>query len=176
MPLTSARLTYRAPTPADLARLYAIYSDPQTQQFNPSGPMTEEAQAQALLARWTDHWNIHGYGWWAIARKDAPHHIIGFGGIAFHDYLGEQRMNLGYRFAVEAWGKGFATETGETALRHAFVTLGLDEVFGFVRPANLASARVLEKIGMQRCGELDDVPGQPPSLLFKATAASLKAL
>lgn len=176
MTLTSARLIYRAPTSSDLDCLYAVYSDPQTQQFNPSGPMTEKAQAAALLARWTEHWDVHGYGWWAIARREAPDRVIGFGGIAFHDYLGKQRMNLGYRFAVEAWGKGFATETGETALRHALVTLGLNEVFGFVRPANLASARVLEKIGMQRCGELDDVPGQPPSRLFKATAASLKAL
>jgi RimJ/RimL family protein N-acetyltransferase len=173
MTLTSARLIYRAPTPADLDRLYAIYSDPQTQQFNPSGPMTEAAQAEALLARWTEHWEIHGYGWWAIARREAPYQVIGFGGIAFHDYLGEQRMNLGYRFAVEAWGQGFATETGRTALYQAFVTLGLSEVYGFVRPANIASARVLEKIGMQRCGELDDVPGQAPSLLFKATATSL---
>jgi RimJ/RimL family protein N-acetyltransferase len=173
MTLTSARLIYRAPTPADLDRLYAIYSDPQTQQFNPSGPMTEAAQAEALLARWTEHWELHGYGWWAIARRKAPDQVIGFGGIAFHDYLGEQRMNLGYRFAVEAWGQGFATETGRTALYQAFVILGLSEVYGFVRPANIASARVLEKIGMQRCGELDDVPGQAPSLLFKATATSL---
>lgn len=173
MTLTSARLIYRAPTPADLDRLYAIYSDPQTQQFNPSGPMTEAAQAEALLARWTEHWELHGYGWWAIARREAPDQVIGFGGIAFHDYLGEQRMNLGYRFAVEAWGQGFATETGRTALYQAFVTLGLSEVYGFVRPANIASARVLEKIGMQRCGELDDVPGQAPSLLFKATSTSL---
>lgn len=168
MPIRSARLIYRAPEPDDLARLFAIYSDPQTQLFNPSGPMTDEAQAAAMLKGWIEHWQTHGYGWWAIARKDASDHIIGFGGIGLHDFKGEQRVNLGYRFAVEAWGQGFATEMGRAALAFGFSRLKLGEVYGYVRPTHAASIRVLEKIGMQRCGELDDVPGQAPSLMFKA--------
>lgn len=170
MPLSSARLIYRPPEPDDLDRLFAIYSDPQTQLFNPSGPMTDEAQAAVMLGRWIEHWQTHGYGWWAIARKEAPDHIIGFGGIGLHDFMGVQRVNLGYRFAVEAWGKGFATEMGKAALDYGFSSLNLKEVYGYVRPNHVASIRVLEKIGMQRWGELDDVPGQAPSLMFRAVA------
>ncbi len=171
MPMSSAQLIYRAPEPDDLDRLFAIYSDPRTQLFNPSGPMTDEAQAAGMLEGWIEHWETHGYGWWAIARKDAPEHIIGFGGIGLHDFMGEQRINLGYRFAVEAWGKGFATEMGRAALAFGFSSLNLGDVYGYVRPTHAASIRVLEKIGMKRCGELDDVPGQAPSLMFKAVAA-----
>lgn len=171
MPMSSAQLIYRAPEPDDLDRLFAIYSDPRTQLFNPSGPMTDEAQAVGMLEGWIEHWETHGYGWWAIARKDAPEHIIGFGGIGLHDFMGEQRINLGYRFAVEAWGKGFATEMGRAALAFGFSSLNLGDVYGYVRPTHAASIRVLEKIGMKRCGELDDVPGQAPSLMFKAVAA-----
>ncbi len=171
MPMSSAQLIYRAPEPDDLDRLFAIYSDPRTQLFNPSGPMTDEAQAAGMLEGWIEHWESHGYGWWAIARKDAPEHIIGFGGIGLHDFMGEQRINLGYRFAVEAWGKGFATEMGRAALAFGFSSLNLGDVYGYVRPTHAASIRVLEKIGMKRCGELDDVPGQAPSLMFKAVAA-----
>lgn len=170
MPMSSAHLIYRAPEPDDLARLFAIYSDPQTQLFNPSGPMTDESQATAMLNRWVEHWQARGYGWWAIARRDAPEHVIGFGGIGLHDFPGVQRVNLGYRFAVEAWGQGFATEMGRAALEYGFSTLKLEEVYGYVRPTHAASIRVLEKIGMQRCGELDDVPGQAPSLMFRAVA------
>ncbi|SET97555.1 GNAT family N-acetyltransferase [Pseudomonas graminis] len=171
MPMSSAQLIYRAPEPDDLDRLFAIYSDPRTQLFNPSGPMTDEAQAAGMLEGWIEHWETHGYGWWAIARKDAPEHIIGFGGIGLHDFMGEQRINLGYRFAVEAWGKGFATEMGRAALAFGFSSLNLGDVYGYVRPTHAASIRVLEKIGMKRCGELDDVPGQAPSLMFKGVAA-----
>lgn len=91
----------------------------------------------------------------------------GFGGIAHHHYLAEQRVNLGYRFAVEAWGKGYATQLGQDALQHAFVQLGLPEVFALVRPDHAASIRVLEKIGMQLFAQLDDVPGQAPSLVYR---------
>jgi RimJ/RimL family protein N-acetyltransferase len=149
--------------------LFAIYSDPQTQVFNPSGPLRTEDQARALLQQWLDHWQAHGYGWWAIATRENPEHVIGFGGIAWHDYLGQPKVNLGYRFAVEAWGKGLATETASAALDHAFQTLRLPEVFAFVRPTHIASIRVLEKVGMTRHGELDDVPGEAASVVFRIT-------
>ncbi len=161
------RLNYRQPLASDLARLYAIYSDPQTQQFNPAGPLTSLAQAQQLLDQWLAHWAEHGHGWWAISTSQAPEHIIGFGGVAAHDYLGERRMNLGYRFAVDAWGHGYATELGHEALGYAIDQLGLAQVFALVRPDHGASIRVLEKIGMQPVGELDDVPGKAPSLVFQ---------
>ena len=168
MPGTRSRLIYRKPKPADVLRLFAIYRDPQTNLFNPAGPMATVVEAQALLEHWLEHWSAHGYGWWAIARSDAPEYIIGFGGIAAHDYLAERRVNLGYRFAVEAWGQGYATELGRNALTDAFERLGVREVFGLVRPDHEASIRVLEKIGMRLFGELDDVPGKAPSLVFRA--------
>lgn len=171
MTISSARLMYRPPEPEDLAGLFEIYSDPQTQLFNPAGPMRSADQAEALLSQWIAHWNQHGFGWWVIAEKAAPDHPIGFGGVSHHDYLGEQRLNVGYRFAQEAWGKGYATELGECALRHAFSLPGIERIWAFVRPDHAASIRVLEKIGMQRCGVLDDVPGQPASLLFTVEKA-----
>ena len=168
MPTTFPRLIYRQPQPADVQRLFAIFGDPQTNLFNPAGPMATLDAAQRQLDRWLGQWAAQGYGWWAIARRESPEHIIGFGGIAPLNYLTEQRINLGYRFAVEAWGQGYATELGRDALTLAFETLGLPNVYGLVRPEHAASIRVLEKIGMQPFGSLDDVPGKPPSLVFRA--------
>jgi len=167
MPNTTTRLTYRRPQQADLPTVFSIFGDPQTNLFNPAGPMTDIVQAEALLNRWLQHWEVHGYGWWAISSAQAPEHILGFAGIAAHDYLGKKVINLGYRFAVEAWGHGYATEAAQNALAHAFNHLGLPEVFGLVRPDHTASIRVLEKIGMCRFGELDDVPGKARSLVFR---------
>ena len=167
MPDAASRLTYRKPEPSDVQRLFAIFADPQTNLFNPNGPMASLADAQRLLDHWREQWASQGYGWWVIARREAPEHIIGFGGVAPLNYLTERRINLGYRFAVEAWGQGYATELGRDALAMAFDTLGLPEVFGLVRPDHAASIRVLEKLGMQPFGVLDDVPGKAPSLVFR---------
>ncbi|MBN2990544.1 GNAT family N-acetyltransferase [Pseudomonas cedrina subsp. fulgida] len=167
MPIAPSRLIYRPPHPADVLRLFEIFGDPQTNLFNPAGPMASLDAAQRLLDRWLEQWTAHGYGWWAIARAQAPQSIIGFGGIAPLDYLAERRINLGYRFAAQAWGQGYATELGRHALTLAFDTLGLPEVFGLVRPDHTASIRVLEKLGMQPFGLLDDVPGKAPSRVFR---------
>jgi len=167
MPDAPSRLIYRQPHPSDVQRLFAIFGDPQTNLFNPAGPLASLEIAQHLLDHWLEQWATQGYGWWAIAHREAPEHLIGFGGIAPLNYLTERRINLGYRFAVEAWGQGYATEVGRDALALAFETLGLPAVFGLVRPDHAASIRVLEKIGMQPFGLLDDVPGQAPSLVLR---------
>lgn len=167
MPATTSRLVYRQPLPSDVQRLFAIFGDPQTNLFNPSGPMLSLSAAQRLLDHWIAQWAAHGYGWWTIAHRQAPEHIIGFGGIAPLNYLTQSRINLGYRFAVEAWGQGYATELARDALALAFDTLGLPEVFGLVRPDHAASIRVLEKVGMQPFGVLDDVPGKAPSRVMR---------
>lgn len=167
MTAADKRLIYRRPQPSDVQRLFAIFGDPQTNLFNPAGPMASLEAAQHLLNHWLQQWATEGYGWWAIARTETPDHIMGFGGVAPLNYLTERRINLGYRFAVQAWGQGYATELGRDALKLAFETLGLPEVFGLVRPDHAASIRVLEKLGLQPFGTLDDVPGQAPSLVLR---------
>jgi len=169
MPLTTPRLLLRRPTEQDLPSLFAIYSDPGTHLFNPAGPMKDIAQAQALLDTWLQHWSAKGYGQWAIATRESPQDIIGFGGLDARLYLDVERVNLGYRFAVSAWGKGYATELSDAALAFGLGELGLGAIFALVRPDHGASIKVLEKAGLQRVDVLHDVPGQPPSLVFKAS-------
>ena len=125
MPAATSRLTYRKPEASDVQRLFAIFGDPQTNLFNPNGPMASLADAQRLLDHWLEQWATQGYGWWAVARSEQPERIIGFGGVAPLNYLTERRINLGYRFAVEAWGQGFATQLGRDALAQAFGPLRL---------------------------------------------------
>lgn len=168
MQRTTTRLMLRPPRHADLGRMFSIYSDPATNQFNPNGPMSDMRQAAVLLDVWIRHWKEQGYGWWAVATREAPDEVIGFGGVALMNYLDVERVNLGYRFGVPAWGKGYATEVGSAALDYAFNELKLPEVYGLVRPTHQASIRVLEKIGLNRIDVLDDVPGQAPSLVYLA--------
>jgi RimJ/RimL family protein N-acetyltransferase len=168
MPRTTERLILRAPARDDLDSLFAIYGDPATNRFNPAGPLTGIEQAQSLLDGWLAHWQAKGYGQWAIATRESPCEVIGFGGIDARKYLKVERLNLGYRFAVQVWGQGFATELSQAALDFGFVELHVPEIYAVVRPAHEASIRVLEKIGIQRIDTLDDVPGQAASLVYRA--------
>lgn len=168
MQRTTERLILRPPTRDDLASLFAIYGDPATHQFNPFGPLTQLDQAQSLLDGWLAHWEEKGYGQWAICTCEFPDEVIGFGGLDARRYGDVLRLNLGYRFGPEAWGKGFATELSQAALAFGFVELRVPEVYAVVRPLHHASIRVLEKVGMQRIDTLDDVPGQAPSLVYRS--------
>ncbi len=162
----TGRLLLRRPGDADIARLYAICSDPQTNLYNPAGPYPDVHKAEAVMAAWISHWQQRGFGQWAIASRDQPERILGFGGLAVLNYLDQPRINLGFRFATEAWGKGYASEMAGKALELAFQRLEFSIVHAKVRPANLASIAVLERIGMQREGTIDDVPGWQPSLVY----------
>ena len=66
MPDSAPRLVYRQPLPSDVQRLFAIFGDPQTNLFNPAGPMASLEDAQRLLNHWLQQWAAEGYGWWAI--------------------------------------------------------------------------------------------------------------
>ncbi len=63
---------------------------------------------------------------------------------------------IGYEFTPAYWGRGYATEANERMLQHAFRTLELDRVLAMVRPENLRSLRVLEKLGFQKIGQRRD--------------------
>lgn len=167
MQRTTSRLLLRPPRTEDLASLFAIYGDPATNQYNPAGPLTVIGQAETLLEDWIRHWTLHGCGLWTIATRASPDCVLGFGGIGLRKFGEVERLNLGYRLAVGAWGQGYATELSRAALEYGFDELKVSDVFALVRPAHTASIGVLEKIGMQRVDVLDDVPGQAPSFVYK---------
>lgn len=61
---------------------------------------------------------------------------------------------LGYGIAREHWGHGFASEAAGAVTGYAFGVLGVEKVVARVDPRNIASVRILEKLGMQREGLL----------------------
>jgi len=162
----SKRLAYSQPVKEDFERFYEIHSDPDTNLFNPNGPMNL-SMAEIAFTKLLDHWNEKGFGTWSIREKENSGFIIGFGGLDYRLYGTETKLNLGYRFDKNYWGKGYATELAETAIEFGFNELKKPEIFAIVRPKHLASIKVLEKCGMKLFAEKDDVPGQANSLIYK---------
>lgn len=168
------RLILRRPRAADLDAVFAIHGDPETNRFNPAGPMQTPAQADTVLSGWRAHWDAQGFGYWAISAIDAPNHLIGFGGIIRKALDGRATLNLYFRFRPEAWSKGYASELASAALKLAFETLGEKEVVGIVRRDNAPSIKALQRAGLKLAGEIDDVPPREPSLIFEIAAGDYR--
>lgn len=76
------------------------------------------------------------------------------GAVALAIAQAQLRAELGYWVAVPHWGRGYATEAAAAMVDYAFGTLGLRRVVAHCLTRNVASARVMEKVGMQREGTL----------------------
>lgn len=167
---TTKRLIIEKIEPADFQRFYEINADPQTNVYNPHGAMNHET-AQEVFEYMLKHWEDHGFGIWKIAEKTKPHYSIGFGGLSNRKYGDELRLNIGFRFDKQYWGKAYATEFAQAAIQYGFTDLKKSSIFGLVRPQNLASVRVLEKCNMLLWGRLADVPNQADSLVYRVDNA-----
>jgi len=87
----------------------------------------------------------HGYGWWALALAQEQK-LIGWCGINILSETNE--VELKFLLSKDHWGKGLATEAARVSLRYGFEQAKLEQVIGIVHPENIASRRVLEKVGM----------------------------
>lgn len=86
----------------------------------------------------------------ALEEKDRPGFI---GSVALmREKDAPSSAELGYWFRREAWGKGYATEASRFILEMGFTTIGLHRIWGKCHTENIASARVMEKLGMKREG------------------------
>ncbi len=134
----STRLTYRPMQATEARALHGIVSHHEvTRQLGPSWPWPAEAEFSARRAQ-----PFHGEGFvWGIFRDGA---LIGTVGIT--------GAELGYMLAPEAWGQGYASEACRTALTFGFAQ-GLGHVGAGVWADNLASQRVLAKLGFRVTGE-----------------------
>ncbi|AIR87700.1 GNAT family N-acetyltransferase [Pantoea rwandensis] len=166
MLLQTERLLLRPVKECDLIDLYRIYGDPATNTFNPAGPYPDIDYARNVLKHWLRHWSHHGFGCWAIAEKNTPSSLIGFGGLTLRSIELMTVNNLGYRFETAAWGKGYGTEFARFSVAFGFSNLDLQEISATVRAHHLSSQGVLKKSGLRFIREVHDVEKASPSLLY----------
>jgi [ribosomal protein S5]-alanine N-acetyltransferase len=129
------------------------------------GPRTP-AQARELLDDKIEHWDRHGFGQW-IWRERAGGEPVGRIGLQWTTSPGELAVEVGWSVVRSKQGRGYATEAGLAALRYGFEQAGCERIVSFTWTENLASLRVMEKLGMQRRREFE-LEGLP-HLLYEAT-------
>src|SRR5579863_318798 len=82
---------------------------------------------------------------WKLILKETGA-VAGFCGI--QPLVDTPDIEIGWWLARDRWGQGLATEAAREALRDAFQRVGLERVVAVAQPANRASIRVMEKLGM----------------------------
>lgn len=160
------RLFLRRVTPSDADDLFRIYGDPATNTFNPAGPYSDIHYSRDVLSRSISHWELYGFGSWAISLRDNPDKIIGFGGLSIRRVVDITINNLGYRFFRDCWGNGLATEFANYAVCYGFEEIKLAEISAVVRANHLASQKVLINAGLRHTRDIYDVENAPASMLF----------
>jgi ribosomal-protein-alanine N-acetyltransferase len=107
------------------------------------------AESDALVDRIVDRWRRDGHGLWAVERTEDSA-FLGFTGLAGADGSPgvPQLVEIGYRFAVPAWGHGYATEAARAAVAWGFEVLGVGEIASWTAVSNIRSQAVMRRIGM----------------------------
>lgn len=143
--LETERLLLRWFTFDDLDVFHELGTNPQIIRYVGNQPFASlDVARKVLAAAPLKDYATHGYGRFACVWKPTGQ-VVGVCGPKFLPDSGE--VDLGYRFLPKFWGIGLATESARASIEYAHRQLGLQRLVGWVHPDNVASARVLTKLG-----------------------------
>jgi len=139
----SDRIYLRRFEMGDAQFLFELNADPEVLQYTGDPPFASVAEASQFVMDY-DHYQKYGHGRWMVIHKenDEP---LGWCGIKYTPRLDEH--DLGFRFAKRYWGQGYATESSKLVVQYGFEMLGLETIVGRAMVDNVASIRVLTKVG-----------------------------
>ena len=144
-------------------------SDPEVMQFLGGMGRGDRAEAEEAVERWIARWQANGFGQFSVVRREDGR-WLGRTGLLVWDRAVWRPTNLaeaavpgielGWTFAREHWGHGYATEAARAAQRWAREEIGVGRLVSLIDPANSRSIRVAEKLGASPT-EPVDLDGHP---------------
>lgn len=108
-------------------------------------------QSDAFVDEIERHFDVHGYGLWALELRESGEllGLTGLNNVALEaDFT--PAVEIGWRLAHSAWGRGYASEAARAALRFGFEHAGLAEIVSMTSMPNVRSQAVMQRIGMRR--------------------------
>jgi RimJ/RimL family protein N-acetyltransferase len=144
--IETARLVLRTWRPADRSAFAEINADPEVTEHVGGRPLTR-AESDAIVVRAELSWEERGYGWYALESRETGD-LLGFCGLQHHRAIPAE-VEVGWRLARNAWGRGLATEAALVCRDLAFDVLDLDRLISVTIEANTRSLRVMGKLGMR---------------------------
>ena len=152
--IVTPRLILRPWRDSDLPAFAEQNADAEVMRFL-GGPMSRE-ESDAYAERAVRHLATHGFCKFAV---EAPG-LAPFIGAVGLSHVGIEAsftpaVEIAWRLHRRFWGKGYATEAAQAAMRDGFDRVGLNEIVAMTALINLPSARVMQRLGMTRSIEFD---------------------
>jgi len=153
--LVTERLVLRQWTADDAEAALRPYGDPEVARWLAPAmdKVGDEAAMRVVLQQWIaeDGRMLTPAGRWAIVLRQDGRLI---GGATLLPLPPDDEYEIGWQLARDAWGHGYATETGRALAAWAFEQ-GLEQVIAVVRPANTRAIATVRRIGMEWIGETE---------------------
>jgi RimJ/RimL family protein N-acetyltransferase len=144
------RLLLRPFEASDAQPMLEIHEDPEVARYLVGGPapvtITGLTVAWRNVAMMIGHWHLRGYGAWAVEER-ATREVVGRVGLWHPE--GSPEIELGWVIRRSRWGRGFATEAADAALRWSWRNVPTNRIVSYIQPDNIPSIRVAEKIGQR---------------------------
>jgi len=150
--LETDRLILRMFREDDSAAYARICADSEVMRYLADGRPLSAFEAWRSMAFHVGHWQLRGYGHWAVEEKSSGSFA---GRIGFLNPAGWPGFELGWTLGREFWGKGYATEGARRALKYAFEEMDRDHVISLIQPQNKASIKVAERLGEKLEGQTE---------------------
>lgn len=146
--LDTPRLRMRVWHDADLDPLAELCADPLVMRYFPA--LLSRDDCALAMARWRIHFIRHGFGIWALERKDDGR-FIGFTGLAWSRLQQPfcPAVEIAWRLAREHWRQGLAREAAQASLTCAFERLELPEIVAYTAAVNDPSRQLMRALGMR---------------------------
>jgi ribosomal-protein-alanine N-acetyltransferase len=145
--LKTKRLILRRWKASDRKPFAEMNADPRVMEFFPN--LLTREQSDNAINRIEAAFSQHGFGLCAAELK-SDGSFLGFIGISVPNFEAHFTpcVEIGWRLAADAWGRGYATEGARAIAAYAFKVVKLDALVSFTTEQNIRSRRVMEKIGM----------------------------
>ncbi len=145
-PIHTSRLLIRPFVPDDAAELARRRNDPLVAKYQNWALPYPVERAETIVASIVAMGGPENGEWWMAAVCDRSNEEV-LGDLALHMSEDGRSAEIGYTFASEHWGNGYASEAVDAFLGYLFEELGVTRVFAMLHPDNPASAMVLERNG-----------------------------
>lgn len=159
--LATQRLVLRPARIEDAKNLYELNLDPEVVRYTGDVPYASVLDSQKFIQeKMIPQFQKTKMSRFIVLKEDE---FLGWCGLKFHPETNE--VDLGYRLAKKFWGKGFATEASMACIDYGMKDLKLDRIIAKAMPDNVASIKVMLKIGMNHKGYFHD-PTDPHSFIL----------